>query len=156
MTAGAELDAIVEALEMADDSTSSYFDAETGKVHSITEEEFSLAENPRRPQKDLPAWQRESVQLARSIQQGEGKRYLLLPGKLEIHEWEIMARFTETLGHGQLQDEFRHSIRGAGAFHRFKRLLTEYDLWDSWNQFKQAELRQVATEWCEEHGISFR
>jgi hypothetical protein len=39
MTAEVELDVIIEALEMADDSISSYLDVETGEVHSITEEE---------------------------------------------------------------------------------------------------------------------
>ena len=150
MAAGAKLDAILEALEIADDSTSSYFDLETGEVHSITEEEFSLAKNPR---KDLPAWQHESVDLACSIRQSEGKRFLLLPGKFEIHEWEIMARFATTLEDAQIRDNFCGGIRGPGAFRRFKELLTKHNLWDSWNQFKQAELRQIAAEWCQEHGI---
>lgn len=156
MTVAAKLDAIIEALEMASDSTSSYFDAETGEVHSLTEEEFSLAENPRTSQEKLPAWQRESVELARSIQQSEGGRYLPLPGRFEINEWEIMERFSETLKDAQLRGDFRNSIHGPGAFRRFKELLSEYNLWDSWNQFKQSELRQIATDWCEEHGISFR
>jgi putative ABC transport system permease protein len=45
--------------------------------------------------------------------------------------------------------------RGAGAC-LFKRLLTEYNLWDAWNRFKQVELRQMAIQWCEENGITFR
>jgi hypothetical protein len=28
-------------------------------------------------------------------------------------------------------------------------------LWDAWNQFKQAELRQMAIEWCKENSITF-
>jgi hypothetical protein len=40
-----KLDAIIEALEMSDDSIASYLDVETGEVRSITEEEFDLAED---------------------------------------------------------------------------------------------------------------
>ena len=47
MAADVKLDVIIEALEMADDSISSYLDVETGEVHSITEEEFDLAEDHR-------------------------------------------------------------------------------------------------------------
>jgi len=29
-------------------------------------------------------------------------------------------------------------------------------MWDAWNGFKQVELRQMAIQWCEENGITFR
>jgi hypothetical protein len=46
MAAEVKLELIIEALEMADDSVSSYLDVETGEVRSMTEEEFDLAEDP--------------------------------------------------------------------------------------------------------------
>lgn len=67
MAAEVELDVIIEALEMADDSISSYLDVETGEVHSITEEEFDLAEDPQTAMEDSPNWQREAVTLARGV-----------------------------------------------------------------------------------------
>ena len=156
MAAEVELDVIIEALEMADDSISSYLDVETGEVHSITEEEFDLAEDPQTAIEDLPNWQREAVTLARSIQKQEGKRYMALPDKFDVHEWAMMDRFSMTLRDAQMRNDFHGGIRGAGAFRLFKHLLTEYDLWDSWNRFKQVELRQMAIEWCKENGITYR
>src|ERR1700758_2625427 len=97
MTAEVKLELIIEALEMADDSTSSYLDVETGEVRSITEEEFDLAEDPETVFEDLPNWQHEAVKLARSIREQEGKRYLALPDKFDVHEWAIMDRFSETV-----------------------------------------------------------
>ena len=82
-----KLELIIEALEMADDSFSSYLDVETGEVRSITEEEVDLAEDPQTVIEELPDWQREAVKLARSIQEQEGKRYLTLPDQLDVHEW---------------------------------------------------------------------
>jgi hypothetical protein len=156
VAAEVKLDVIIEALEMANDSISSYLDVETGEVCSITEEEFDLAEDPQTVIEDLPDWEREAVKLARSIQEQEGKRYLALPGKFDVHEWAIMDRFSETLKDAQMRNDFRGGIRGAGAFRLFKHLLTEYNLWDAWNEFKQVELRQMAIQWCEENGITFR
>jgi Uncharacterised protein family (UPF0158) len=156
MAAEVELDAIIEALEMADDSISSYLDVETGEVHSITEEEFDLAEDPQTAIEDLPNWQREAVTLARGIQKQEGKRYMALPDKFDVHEWAMMDRFSMTLRDAQMRNDFHGGIRGAGAFRLFKHLLTEYDLWDAWNRFKQVELRQMAIEWCKENGITYR
>jgi hypothetical protein len=156
MAVEVNLGAIIEALEQANDSISSYLDVETGEVHSITEEEFALAEDPQTAIEDLPDWQRETVELARNIQQHEGKRYLALPDKFDVHEWAIMDRFSESLREARLRNDLHGAIRGAGAFRLFKRLLTEYNLWDAWNQFKEIELRQIAMQWCEEHGIIFR
>jgi hypothetical protein len=156
MAAEVELDVIIEALETADDSISSYLDVETGEVHSITEEEFDLAEDPQTAMEDLPNWQREAVMLARSIQKQEGKRYMALPDKFDVHEWAMMDRFSMTLRDAQMRNDFHGGIRGAGAFRLFKHLLTEYNLWDAWNRFKQVELRQMAIEWCKENGITYR
>ena len=154
MAAEVELDVIIEALEMADDSISSYLDVETGEMHSITEEEFDLAEDPQTAMEDLPNWQRDAVMLARSIQKQEGKRYMALPDKFDVHEWAMMDRFSMTLRDAQMRNDFHGGIRGAGAFRLFKHLLTEYNLWDAWNRFKQVELRQMAIEWCKENGIT--
>ena len=156
MAVDVKLDVIIEALEMADDSISSYLDLETGEVCSITEEEFDLAEDPQTAIEDVPNWQREAVELARNIQEQEGKRYLALPGKFEVHEWSIMDRFSMTLRDAQMRNDFHGGIRGAGAFRLFKHLLTEYNLWDAWNRFKHVELRHMAIEWCEENSITFR
>ena len=156
MAAEVELDVIIEALEMADDSISSYLDVETGEVHSITEEEFDLAEDPQTAIEDLPNWQREAVTLARSIQKQEDKRYMALPDKFDVHQWAMMDRFSMTLRDAQVRNDFHGGIRGAGAFRLFKHLLTEYDLWDAWNRFKQVELRQMAIQWCEENSVTFR
>ena len=106
MAAEVELDVIIEALEMADDSISSYLDVETGEVHSITEEEFDLAEDAQTAMEDLPNWQREAVKLARDVQEQEGKRYLALPDQFDVHEWAIMDRFSETLKDAQMRNDF--------------------------------------------------
>jgi hypothetical protein len=156
MAAEVKLELIIEALEMADDSISSYLDVETGEVCTVTDEELGLAEDSQTVIEELPDWQRESAKLARSIQEQVGKRYLALPDKFDVHEWAIMDRFSETLKDERSRNDFHGGIRGAGAFRLFKRLLTEYNLWDAWNLFKQVELRQMAIQWCEENGITFR
>jgi|SRR5271154_2010143 len=156
MAVEVNLQTIIEALELADDSISSFLDVETGEVYSITEEEFDLAEDAQTDFEDLPEWQRQTVELARIIQQNEGKRYLALPDKFDVHEWAIMDAFSESLKVAGVRNDLHRAIRGAGAFRLFKLLLTEYNLWDAWNQFKETELRQIAMQWCEEHGIAFR
>lgn len=156
MAAKVKLDAIVEAIELASESNASFLDRETGEVHMLTQEELDLAESGETVLERQPEWLREAVELARKIQGQEGKRYLALPSSFDVHEWDIMDRFSDTIDDAQVQDELHSAIRGAGAFRRFKDLLSEYQMWDAWNRFKQAELRQIAIEWCEEHGLAYR
>ena len=152
----AKLEAIMEALKLADDTTSSFLDRETGEVHMLNEEELSLAEVSETELDQLPEWEQEVVMLARRIREGEGTRYLRLPSKFDVHEWAIMDRFSQSIENARVRDDLRSGIHGAGAFRMFKRLLDEYDLWDSWRKFKEDELRRMAIEWCEEHGIAYR
>src|SRR5260370_38545596 len=126
MAAEVKLDVIIEALELADDSISSYLDVETGEVRSITEEEFDLAEDPQTVIEDLPNWQREAVKLTRSIQEQEGKRYLVLPGKFDVHEWAIMDRFSETLRDVQMRNDFYGGIPRAAASRHFNNHLPNH------------------------------
>jgi hypothetical protein len=67
-----------------------------------------------------------------------------------------MDRFSESLKVARLRNDLHAAIRGAGAFRLFKHLLTEYNLWDAWNRFKEIKLRQIAMQWWEEHGVVVR
>jgi hypothetical protein len=71
MAAEVNLGAILEALELADDSILSYLDVETVEVCSITNEEFEFREDEKMVLEDLPDWQRAAMELARGIQQHE-------------------------------------------------------------------------------------
>jgi hypothetical protein len=67
MAAEVKLGLIIEALEMADDSVSSYMEVETGEVRPITEEEFDLAEDPQTVIEELPDWQRPVTRQIRQV-----------------------------------------------------------------------------------------
>jgi hypothetical protein len=67
MAAEVKLELIIEALEMADDSVSSYLEVETGEVRPITEEEFDLAEDPQTVIEELPDWQRPVTRQIRQV-----------------------------------------------------------------------------------------
>lgn len=120
----------------------------------LMKEEFSLAEDDE-GYEDVPDWQRSSIEVARRILNDTQGRYLELPGKFEVHEWAIMDRFSDSIEDESVGDDLHWAIRGSGAFRMFKRLLHEYALWDAWNRFRQAELRRMAVEWCEENGVPY-
>jgi len=151
-----KLEPIIQALERANDSVSSYLDVETGEVRSITEEEVDLAEDPQTVIEELPDWQREAVKLAWSIQEQEGKRYLTyLTSSTSTSgpSWIASPKHGKTHGCGMISMT-AFAVQGPSAYSNA--YLRNTTLWDAWNRFKQVELRQMAIHWCEENGIAFR
>ena len=47
------------------------------------------------------------------------------------------------------------SIKGKGAFRRFKNTLERFALVDQWYEFKEKKLREFVEFWCEENEIEF-
>jgi len=152
MAATVLLSEVVEALELANDEMSSYVNQKTGKVVTIGHEELRLAE--RDDPGDLPDWQSEAVEEARQVLTSDD--WLTLPGKFEIHEWEIMARFGQSLPDSRLAGEIDEAIHGSGAFRMFKSTIRRLGIEQAWYDFKQRALEDMARDWLEAHELAVK
>ncbi|RMF93049.1 MAG: hypothetical protein D6736_02370 [Nitrospinota bacterium] len=152
MRATVKLSELVGAMEVQSEEIFSYLNKATGEVVTITREELWAAEEDR-PLADFPEWQQQEIQLAREILGSEG--YIPLPSKYEIHEYAIMERFCLSLPDEYLREKMYRSIKGRGAFRRFKENIYRYDIADEWYRYKEEALRQIAIAWCEENDIPY-
>ena len=143
---------IIAALEAASDDCTSYLDPETGEIVVVTEEERALAEDTRG--EEAPAWQREMMPKIRAAL--ESDRFLELPDRFDIHEWSIMERFSRTQNIEQIRGELLNAIRGAGAFRAFRSAIRRLGLEQSWYQFRDEALAEIARSWLEEHKLQYR
>lgn len=84
----------------------------------------------------------------------EQDRFLKIPGRLDVIEWDIMRRFS-LQQEPNIAERLVESISGTSAFRGFQAQLRKYKLIDQWSQFRDAALRKVAAEWCEQHGITY-
>jgi hypothetical protein len=100
---------------------------------------------------NLPAWQKHEWEMAKRIVSTD--RFQELPTKFEIHEWEIMKDFSLSVESDSIREDLLRSIRGAGAFQRFKDSLRQHGIEPAWFTFRTETLRQIALSWCEEHQI---
>lgn len=146
------LDEIIEGIELQTDECSSYLNIKTGKVVFITSEEFRAAEEDE-PIDKYPEWQRESIEIAREILFGED--YLALPSKYDIDEYSIMEKFCFSIENKKISNYLYNSIRGKGAFRRFKNIINKYNLENDWYRFRDKKIRQIAIDWCEYNGIEY-
>src|SRR5215470_13174308 len=131
---------IISALEAASDDNSSYLDPETGEIIVVTEEERALVEDE--CGEEMPAWQRELMPKIRAAL--EGDRWLELPDRFEIDEWSIMERFSRAQSTDRVRSELLNAIHGAGAFRSFRSAIRGLGLEQSWYQFRDKALADIA------------
>jgi hypothetical protein len=147
-----KLSDIIEGMDLQSDECFSYLNTATGEVIAVTTEELRVAEEEA-PLEDFPDWQHEAIRIARDIV--ETDRYLPLPDRFEIHEYQIMERFCLSVDDDDLRDDLCDAIRGRGAFRRFKDRVQAYGIAEDWYRYRDAALREMAIAWCEAHGIAY-
>jgi hypothetical protein len=128
---------------------SSFVNTSTGEVRTVTREDLQLAEAEDDP--SAPDWQRQAVDDARTVI--DSNEWVELPGKFDIHEWEIMDRFAISLSDDEAMSELRGSLRGRGAFRHFKATLRRLDLDDAWFAYQRRTLEAMAKSSISEHGM---
>ena len=147
------LNDIIDVLEMQFDDFSSFLDRETGQVATVSHFLLREAENSGDEKLDLPSWQEQEWEIAKRIISTD--RFLELPTKVEVHEWEIMQDFWHSVESESIREDLLHAIHGAGAFRNFKDCLQRYGIESAWFAFRTEALRYIALSWCEENHVSW-
>ena len=154
MAKPAQLDDIVDALEMVFDESPSYLDLDTGEVETVSLELLREAEDgDDEEEPDLPEWQKAEWELAKRIVSSD--RFERLPTKFDVDEWGIMRDFSENAKPEGIRRELLDAIHGAGAFRNFRAVVRRHRMEEAWDAFEGEALRQIAIDWCEEHQIEW-
>jgi hypothetical protein len=148
-----KLSDIIEGLEFQSDESSSYLNKKTGEVILMTDYALRAAED-NEPLEDVPDWERELVTVAREIIAETGE-YIQLPTKFDIDEYSIMESFCMSLDKREIGDILYDLISGSGAFRRFKDAVYKYGVEDEWHKYRDNAIKEIAIEWCRQHGIEF-
>jgi len=154
MAATVLLSDIVVALEMQIDEAYSFLDLDTGQVETVSRDLLSAAEEDTGEDPDLPDWQDEEWKIAKRIVSTD--RFLKLPDKFDVHEWEIMQEFSLSVSSERIREDLLGAIDGKGAFRYFKDTVRRHRIESNWFRFRTDALRQIAIDWCEEHDIAWR
>ena len=151
------LDAVAEELDALMDETTAYINRKTGEIASVSSDEASLVEDEDEDEDDaadLQPWEAELLPKLREILSGED--WEALPTKFDIHEWEIMRKFADSVDDDRLASRLQHAIHGKGAFRMFRSAVEDAGLREEWFQFKHQALREIAREALDELGIPYR
>jgi len=149
-----KLEDVIEQIELANESNRTYLNKSTGEIHLIPEEVDMYIENEVFDEDDLPDWEKEIVPIAKDILENP-ENYIPFPDKYDINEYEIMERFTLSLTDDKMREEIYYSIKGKGAFRRFKGKIFQHGIENDWYKFKEEWLKEIAIDWCKENNIEF-
>jgi len=152
MPVSAVLDDLIDALEEQSDSLFSFLDRHTGEVLLISEESLALSEDDPETISMLPDWQKEEAVLAVLIETTD--RYLALPGRFEVNEWNIMNEFCDEVKQDRVRAALLNAIQGNHAFRRFKDQIANHNLWEDWNRFRRQAFGEIIRDWSEENDIT--
>ena len=134
-----KLEQVIEAIEMFDDFFTSFWDTKTGETVYPAD----------------PLLNGETDEVLAAEIENDPKRFLRFPTKYEIHGYRIMEDFIEQLSPGKVQSNLSYSIRGKGAFRRFKESIRYHGLEQQWYDYLEKAYRDIAVRWCTEEGLAY-
>ncbi len=79
-----------------------------------------------------------------------------IPDRYDINEYKMMQDYIELIEDETIRNALYISIRGKGAFSRFKDMLYNYDLLKEWYEYKNIRYENIAISWCIKNNINFK
>lgn len=134
------LSKVADEMDLPNEDWEAYIHRQTGEIVTLTgdEEDDEL----------LPAEALEAIESG-------SEDYLALPSRFDIHEYDIMRRFAESLEDQTLSEDLAITLRGSGAFGRFKDMIHHHGIQDRWYAFRDEALQSIAADFLDAHGIAY-
>ena len=149
-----KIEDVVEQLEFANESNKSFFNKKTGEIHLIPEEVGRYAEQNVEDDDLIPEWEKKLIPISKDILNNLDD-YIQFPDQFYVNEYSIMEKFCLNINDEELRDKMYSSIKGSGAFQRFKNNIHHFGIADDWYKYKDEVLKELAIEWCEENKIEY-
>jgi len=147
------LDAVAQELDGLMDDSTPFINRKTGEIFTLSSDDVALVEEEDVPESELPEWQKNALPKIRDILEGDD--WAELPNKFDVHEWEIMRQFADSVRSERLGERLHRAIRGRGAFRMFHDVIDDAGVAEHWYRFKHRQLREIAREALEELGIPY-
>lgn len=143
---------IIEGIDTSTAECQFLLNTKTGEVALVTDDEMRASVHVEKLS-DSPEWYRKNVEEALRVRTSGD--YISLPTKFEFNEYQVMKSFCLSLPNHDTKEEMYYSIKGKGAFSRFRQALHRCDLTQDWYRYRDDALREFAIKWCHKHHIDF-
>ncbi|SDO28891.1 UPF0158 family protein [Halobacillus aidingensis] len=144
---------VADELEIIMEEYMAFFDRETYEVVRFPPGMYDDAEMGE-PYEARIDWLEEDWEIANMVVQNK-ERFVELPSKWDIHDYEIIESFSYSIKDEQVRTQVLNAIRGRGAFRRFRKHIEYHGLLEDWYKYKSDWYAEIAREWCEENDIPY-
>lgn len=145
-----DLEDLLDVMDWHSEGLDHYLDLKTGDV-VLYHKELGEREEGDPPE---PAWQREQREMNRAIDEAAGGRYIFIEPVSSDDNYRRMEDFAESVRDPRLREELFTTLRGKGAFRRFKDAL-----WgsarDAWHRYERDRLMEYAKEWLDSLKVAY-
>lgn len=132
------------------------FDRQTGKIVTIEKSIMdAVEEDDEDSLTNAPDWQKEEIEMAGSITEDNGTRFIEAPDPFDFHEYRQMEKFISLLSDREKAEKLWKSIKGGGAFRNFKNTLNSLGIEDQWFQYIDKATKQFLIEWAEANHVKY-
>ena len=141
---------VIEAMDLMADEWRAYINRKTGEIVDFGDEEAMYAEEI---EPDAPDWMAERLPKIREVLSSED--YVELPGQFDFHEYAVMEQFCLSVNDPDVRERLLSSIRGRGAFRRFKEAIIDLGVREQWFSYRDGALRDLAVDFLDAESIPY-
>ena len=143
---------VIFEMDALSDQCTAYLNPKTGELITITEQDLDALRHADDPNMLAP-WQLEILPKIREVVESDD--FLPMSGKYEIHEWDIMRRFCNSVEDVNQREDLLDAISRPGAFRYFRDTIRRFGIEKGWYRFRDEAMKRIAIDWLEEHGIPY-
>lgn len=140
---------IMDAVELHSDMGSSFIHLKTGKICFVGDEIIDAAEDD-----EYLGWlNEEEIKLVKNYLENPDD-FLALPSQYDADEYRMMEDFSSNLADEKMAGQLLITLRGQGAFRRFKDSVILLGIEKDWYKFRDERYKQFILDWCEVNEIT--
>lgn len=135
-----DLDEIIEAIESSNNSTQNFLNTRTGEI--LYRDEDTMSDRELDDVDDLLDKDWEDI--------------IEIPSHYDVNEYGMMQDFAWDLPPGIARDTLKASLKGSGAFRRFKDVLYNQGLQNDWYEYRDRQYMEFVKNWARENKLDFK
>lgn len=145
---------VADQMDISGAEAENYLDTRTGELHLVTPDTEAAYNAFSRGEGDkLPDWLQQEAAIVNEIR--TTNFFIQLPTTYEIHEWNIMRDFVQSISNEKTKSKLTEAISGRGAFGRFRNIASRLGVLDDWYAWREKALIKIARKWCEENNVPY-
>lgn len=152
MTTTVKLAEIIDTFEFTSYEDTVFINKNTGEVIHMSNEYLRIAEDEEAYGHKVE-WEQSLIEKAYDIIDNESN-YIAI-NEFEVREYDIVEQFCLTVEDPYIKEKLLNTIRGKGAFRRFKDMIYQFEIQDDWYDFREAAYEKRAIQFCDRKGLQY-